>query len=119
MLTTTLKNGTTIVRITNIGCSIMSIHTPDRNGVQDNIVAGFTDPKRYLDNPWYFGCIAGRYANRIGAGRFTLDGREIQLTVNNGGNHLHGGFAGLHKKAWTIEHADESEVLYSYTSPDG
>lgn len=119
MLTTTLKNGTTTVRITNIGCSIMSIHTPDRNGVEDNIVAGFADPKRYLDNPWYFGCVAGRYVNRIGAGRFTLDGEEIQLTVNNGGNHLHGGFAGFNKKAWNIEHADESEVLFSYTSPDG
>ena len=119
MLTTTLKNGTTTVRITNIGCSIMSIHTPDRNGVLDNIVAGFADPKRYLDNPWYFGCIAGRYANRIGAGRFSIDGKDIQLTVNNGGNHLHGGFAGFHKKAWNIEHANDSEVLFTYTSPDG
>ncbi|MDO6431051.1 aldose epimerase family protein [Flavitalea sp. BT771] len=119
----TLKNGATTVRITNIGCSITSIHTPDRHGVQRNIVAGFDSPVDYLRNPWYFGCIIGRYVNRIGGGRFHLDGQAFQLSRNDDGNHLHGGFGGFHRKIWgmggAILNAQEVGVIFEYTSPDG
>lgn len=119
----TLKNGTTTVRITNIGCAITSIHTSDRNGAQGNIVAGFDTPMEYAHNPWYFGCIVGRVVNRIGGAIFNLDGHAVRLSMNDGDNHLHGGFEGFHKKVWdvkgVIHHATEVGVTFEYTSPDG
>jgi aldose 1-epimerase len=119
----TLKNGTTTVRITNIGCAITSIHTPDRNGVQENIVAGFDTPMEYIRNPWYFGCIVGRVVNRIGGALFYLDGKAVRLSMNNGSNHLHGGFKGFHRKIWdvkeVIHHAAEAGVVFECISPDG
>ena len=119
----TLKNGATTVRITNIGCVITSIHTADREGREANIVAGFDNPMEYTCNPWYFGCIVGRVVNRIGGGLFYLDGQAVRLPTNNGGNHLHGGFEGFHKKIWdvkgTIDQATEAGVVFEYISPDG
>ncbi|HEV2479488.1 MAG TPA: aldose epimerase family protein [Puia sp.] len=119
----TLSNGEITVGITNIGCSIMSIHAPDRNGAQKNIVAGFTDPLEYTRNPWYFGSVIGRYVNRIGGACFPLDGRIIRLTANEHGNQLHGGFEGFNKKVWRVrdsyQNHREAGVLFDYTSPDG
>ncbi|HVW61627.1 MAG TPA: aldose epimerase family protein [Puia sp.] len=119
----TLRNGAMTVRITNIGCSITSIHTSDRDGVQQNIVAGFDSPMEYIRNPWYFGCIVGRVVNRIGSAVFNLDGHAVRLSTNDGDNHLHGGFEGFHKKIWdvksVIHHATEAGVIFEYTSPDG
>jgi aldose 1-epimerase len=118
-----LKNGVTTVRITNIGGAITSIHTSDRNGVQQNIVAGFDDPMEYMRNPWYFGCVVGRVVNRIGGALFYLDGQPVRLSMNDGCNHLHGGFGGFHKKIWYlkdfIHNAREVGVIFEYTSPDG
>jgi aldose 1-epimerase len=119
----TLENGSTIVRVTNIGCAITSIETPDRVGVFRNIVAGFADPMDYLHNPWYFGCIVGRYANRIGGGAFNLDGRTVRLSTNEGDNHLHGGSGGFDKRIWSLKDMVESDqavsATFEYTSPDG
>jgi aldose 1-epimerase len=88
-----------------------------------NIVAGFTDQEQYWQNEYYLGCIVGRCANRISQGRLRLDGKEIQLSVNNDGNHLHGGFEGLHRKLWKlhsrINSATETGVILEYMSPDG
>lgn len=119
----TLANGPLTVDITNIGCSIMAIHAPDRHGVQQNIVAGYTDPLEYMRNPFYFGSVIGRYVNRIGSACFPLDGRIIHLSANENGNQLHGGFEGFNKKVWGIKdcYHNESvtEVVFDYTSPDG
>jgi aldose 1-epimerase len=119
----TLKNGATTVRITNIGCVVTSIHMVDREGMEANIVAGFDNPMEYTCNPWYFGCIVGRVVNRIGGGLFYLDGQAVHLPMNNGDNHLHGGFEGFHKKIWkvrdTIDHATEAGVIFECISPDG
>lgn len=119
----TLNNGTVTAHITNLGCAVMSVYTPDRHGVVKNIVAGFEQPAAYEHNPWYFGCVVGRYANRITAGRFTLDGRPVQLSVNNDNNHLHGGFEGFHKKVWALSSLIREEgytgVEFAYTSNDG
>ena len=118
-----LRNKEMTVGITNIGCAIMSIHTPDRTGLQKNIVAGFGKPEGYLRNPWYFGCVVGRVVNRIGGGRFDLEGRTVQLSMNDGNNHLHGGFGGLHTKIWdilkVIDDNGEVGVVFGYSSPDG
>ena len=119
----TLRNGDTVVRITNLGCIIMSIHTPDRQGLQKNIVAGFEKPGDYRQNPYYFGCVIGRTINRIGDGKFMLDGHVIQLSKNDDGNHLHGGFEGFGRKIWDIAEvihaAGTVGVAFSYTSQDG
>jgi len=115
----TLRNGTTTVRVTNIGCSITSIHTPDRKGTVKNIVAGFANPMDYVRNPWYFGSIVGRYVNRIGGALFYLDKQVIRLSANDGSNHLHGGFEGLSKKIWSLKETLDNGVVFEYTSPDG
>ncbi len=119
----TLQHENITVHITNLGCTLMSIYTPDRNGVLKNIVAGFEQPADYANNPWYFGCVVGRFANRIAGGRFMLDGQPIQLTVNNDNNHLHGGFNGFHTKVWALDslirEGEQAGVVLEYTSKDG
>jgi len=115
----TLRNGTTTVRLTNIGCSITSIHTPDRKGTIKNIVAGFASPMDYIRNPWYFGSIIGRYVNRIGGSLFYLDRQAVQLSTNDGSNHLHGGFEGFNRKIWSLKETLDNGVVFEYVSPDG
>lgn len=105
----TLNNGNITVELTNIGCAITALHVPDRNGVLANIVAGFNDLRQYKENPDYFGCVVGRFTNRITNGQFQLNGTQYQLTVNNGNNHLHGGWAGFNKKIWQVQELIETE----------
>lgn len=101
----------------------MSINMPDRWGEKKNIVAGFDDLQQYLQQHPYFGCVIGRYANRIAFGKFRLDGIEYSLPVNDPPNHLHGGFKGFDKKVWqvmnTIEESHRGGISLSYTSKDG
>lgn len=115
----TLENEQISVNITSLGATITSILTPDRNGVKKNVVAGFSDLQQYGNNEAYFGCVVGRYANRIGGGRFLSGGETVQLSLNDGINHLHGGFDGFHKKVWTIISVDDQEVILEYLSKDG
>ncbi len=118
-----LSNGKVRVGIINLGATITLLETPDRSGRMKNIVAGFADQGQYWQNEYYLGCVVGRYANRIGKGRFSLNGEDIQLSVNNEGNHLHGGFEGLYRKVWTlhsrINSADEVGIVLEYISADG
>src|ERR1700754_2441953 len=86
-----LQNKDITVELTNIGCAITAIRTPDKHGIQKNIVAGFKDLDCYKVNKDYFGAIIGRYANRIGEGKFTLNDKPYQLSINDAHNHLHGG----------------------------
>jgi aldose 1-epimerase len=123
----TLKNDNQVtVKITNHGGIITSIETPDQNGKLDNIVCGFEKLENYLSSEYlgsypYFGCICGRVCNRIGEGKFTLEGKNYSLAINNGPNHLHGGLVGFDRRLWTAEIIEESEkvgVKLSYLSPD-
>jgi aldose 1-epimerase len=111
------------VTITNYGGIIQSIWVPDRRGREANVALGFDNLDDYVTSSPYFGCITGRYANRIAEGRFTLDGEEYQLATNDGPNHLHGGNVGFDKRVWDatpIEGDDDSVGLeLTYTSPDG
>ena len=104
------------------GATLAELHVPDRDGNLVDVVLGFDNETGYAseDNA-YFGCTTGRYANRIAGGRFTLDGVEYQLAVNNGPNHLHGGpNEGLSKVQWQGEQLPEGNgVRFTYTSPDG
>lgn len=116
-----LQNKELSVHLTNIGASIIAIHAPDRQGVCKNIVAGFDDLAAYRVNKDYFGCTVGRYANRISKGRFSIQGEDFQLAINDAPNHLHGGFNGFHQKLWNIEEStqQDSSVTFNYISKDG
>lgn len=116
----TLKNENGIeAKITNYGGIIVSLRTPDKDGNLENIVLGFDSLDDYLGEHPYFGALIGRYGNRIEKGRFTLEGTEYQLSVNDGENHLHGGLQGFDKVLWEAEMAGDSELKLSYLSEDG
>ena len=92
----TLANGAGMsVEVMNYGGIIRAIEVPDRNGQQTDITLGFDTLEPYLGRHPFFGALVGRFANRIGKARFSLDGNEIQLAQNNGENHLHGGIRGV------------------------
>ena len=119
----TLKNEKGyVVKITNYGGIITEIHTPDRNGKMGNIVLGFDNLEQYLEGHPYFGALIGRFGNRIANARFSLDGEDYQLAVNNGNNALHGGIKGFDKVLWKVEVIsclERAALKLSYLSPDG
>lgn len=119
----TLSNarGMEVTAIT-YGGVITSLNVPDKAGQLGDVVLGYDTLQGYLDKSPFFGTIVGRYGNRIGKGRFTLDGKTYSLPINNGENHLHGGPQGFDKKVWDaepFERADAVGVVFSHTSPDG
>ena len=118
----TLENASgSSVSMTNLGAIIVSLEVPDRRGDIEDVVLGFDEPAPYLDSP-YFGAVVGRYANRIDAGEFSLNGKSYQLATNDGANHLHGGDVGLDKRVWEgqIVTTDQGEaVRFSTVLKDG
>jgi aldose 1-epimerase len=116
-----LTNGNGVeVRILSYGGIITSLRVPDKRGALASVVLGFDTLADYETRSPYFGGIIGRYGNRIGAGKFTLDGKVYQVPLNDGSNSLHGGAKGFDKRVWGVEvnEADLS-VRLSYLSPDG
>ena len=114
------KNGMK-VDITNYGGIVTSIMVPDRDGKYADVVLGFDNLDGYIAEHPYFGCIVGRYGNRIANGKFELDDETYTLAKNNGENHLHGGVLGFDKKHWQAEPFEEENevgVRLSYTSKD-
>jgi len=109
-------------KITNYGGILTSLKVPDRNGKFDDVVLGFNDLDTYLKGHPYFGALIGRYGNRIAKGRFTLNGVEYKLAVNNGENTLHGGIKGFDKVVWTGKEMKTKagpSVVLTYLSKDG
>jgi len=109
-------------RAMTYGATVVSIRTPDRLGQFEDVVLGFDTFDDYLTRARYFGSIVGRYGNRIAGGRLILDGTTIQLTINNGANHLHGGAKGFDRAVWRSEPFDRdtgSGVTFTYSSADG
>jgi aldose 1-epimerase len=107
-----------VVKVLDFGGVITEIHVPDRQGRFADVALGFDTVEPYLKDSPYFGALIGRYGNRIGKGRFTLEGKEYQLTTNNGNNHLHGGDPGFDKVLWTAS-IEEQGLVLRYRSPDG
>jgi aldose 1-epimerase len=108
------------VKVSDYGGTIVSILAPDRNGKFGDIALGFKTLAEYQEKSPYFGCITGRYANRIADGNFTLEGKKYSLAANNGKNHLHGGVKGFDKRLWAAEvDEDDIAVTFTRTSPDG
>lgn len=120
----TLENGNGIVaRLTNFGATLVELHVPDRRGEFADVVLGFEDVAGYeSDANQYFGCIAGRVANRIAGGRFELGGLVYELPLNDGSNHLHGGEVGFGRRVWEATPLETDEgpaVRFRYVSPAG
>jgi aldose 1-epimerase len=119
----TLTNaGGMVVTIITYGGIVHSIEVPDRNGNHGNVALGFDNLDDYVAKNPYFGCITGRYANRIARGTFTLDGQIYHLPLNNGENSLHGGTKGFDKVVWDAEEVtggDGVGLKLSHVSPDG
>ena len=111
------------VKITEYGGIITELWVPDRQGKPGDVVLGFDKLEEYTKGHPFFGAIAGRVANRIAKGKFTLDGKDYTLAVNNGPNHLHGGKVGFDKKVWKSRALPATEravaVEFTYTSADG
>ena len=107
------------VEIINYAGIIRAICVPDRAGKLTDVTLGFDSVKGYQTYSGNFGATIGRYANRIRKGHFTLNGESIQLAINNGPNHLHGGPKGFHKQLWDVAITDENSVTLKYFSPDG
>ena len=108
--------------ITNLGGIVVRLMTHDRAGNLADVVLGFDSLDGYLKDHPYFGAIIGRYGNRIGKGRFTLDGVEYKLAHNNGENHLHGGIRGFDKVVWRPQEAaaaNGASLQLTYLSKDG
>jgi len=108
------------VELINYGAAIVSLCVPDKNGTLDDVVLGFDDMDGYLGtrgrNP-YFGALVGRVANRIAKGKFTLDGVEYALAINNGVNHLHGGVNSFSRVVWDWHCSADGRVTFTYYSP--
>ncbi|EJF08654.1 aldose epimerase family protein [Pontibacter sp. BAB1700] len=119
LYTLTNDSGMT-VKITNYGAIVTSIQTPDRDGNLGEVALGFDKVDGYVPNDPHFGGIVGRYANRIAKGKFTLDGEEYTLAVNNTPNHLHGGITGFDRVVWQAEPLQKQNAIrLTYVSKDG
>ena len=104
------------VSITNYGGSLVSIMVPDRDGNMANVIQGHDCIQDCLSSPEPFlSTLVGRYGNRICRGKFTMNGKEYSLTINNGPNHLHGGPTGCHARVWDAEQINEQELVLRYT----
>lgn len=109
-------------RILTYGATLQSLIAPDREGKGADVLLGYDDLAGYVDHPNYFGVTVGRYANRIGGGTFTIDGKSYQLPRNDKVNSLHGGGKGFDKQLWkvvSVKSGPTASVLLSHSSPDG
>lgn len=121
----TLKSDKGLVaKVMTRGATLVQLHVPDRAGKTADVLLGFDDVSGYeSDDNQYFGCTTGRVCNRIAKGKFTLDGKEYTLAINNEPNHLHGGVkTSLDKLVWKAApyaNKDGQGVKFTVTSPDG
>ena len=109
-----------MARFISYGATLTELYTPDRRGGLGDIVLGFDRLEDYRRSDAYMGATCGRYGNRIKDGRFTLDGRPYQLSLNEKHNHIHGGVKGYDKQIWngTIE-GDGKSLVFTHRAPDG
>lgn len=106
------------VTLSSLGASVVSIKVPDKNGVMTDVVLGYDSLEGYEKGTEYFGATIGRCSGRINNGSFTMKRKMYNLPINNGNNHLHGGFDSFSRKMWDIN-MDLGDVVFSLVSPDG
>ena len=105
--------------ISDFGGTLISLYAPDHTGKLRDVVLGWQEPETYLENPGYLGALVGRIPNRIGGGRFTLDGKIYQMFLNDNGHcTLHGGFGYSHR-LWQVKKHTPQTLELALTSPDG
>ena len=117
----TISNGNLTMQVTNFGARVISLWTPDREGKMADIVLGYQNIDRYINNTGerFLGSVVGRVANRIGGGEFTLEGKKYKTPLNNNGQTLHGGDKGLDMVVWDVVEVTESSIAFAYIAPDG
>lgn len=121
LYTLTNKNGL-VLKVTNYGCIVTELHTPDKAGKMADIVLGYDKLDDYLKATPYFGSVIGRVANRIKNAQFSLEGKTVKLNANNEKNALHGGKVGWDKVIWTAEPTETDagpSIKFTYVSKDG
>ena len=116
----TLKNGFLTMQVTNYGGRVVSLWMPDFKGSYDDIVLGYDNIDRYINNKGerYLGAVVGRCANRIGGGSFTLDGKKYELYKNAGENTLHGGEFGVDRIVWDVKSVTDDAIVLHTILPD-
>ena len=113
------KSGMTVT-VADWGATLLSAEVPLADGSLRRPLLGCAKLEDYARQAAFLGASVGRYANRIGHSRFPLDGQVVNVTPSNDAGHqLHGGPEGFDKRRWRIVRADEQEVLFALTSPDG
>ena len=117
----TLRNGNLTMQVTNFGARVVSLWTPDRTGKFEDVVLGYENLDRYVNNQGerFLGSALGRYANRIAEGRFELDGKEYTLPQNDNGQTLHGGTKGFDMVVWDVARSNDTMIVFRYRSADG
>ncbi len=116
--TLTNNNGMSAT-IINYGATVVKLKVPDKDGKIEDVILGYDSLSSYVKGASFFGGIVGRFGNRIAKGKFTLDGKEYQLTINNGENSLHGGTIGFNKRVWEVKELNGPSLQLTYVSPDG
>jgi aldose 1-epimerase len=120
LYTLTNKKGD-VLKLSNYGAVIVEIIVPDRNGKKENVTLGYDNFDGYVNGDPYFGKVVGQYANRIARGKFSLDGVDYTLAINNPPNALHGGPTGWHSRVWDaqiLKNADFPAIRFTYNKPD-
>jgi aldose 1-epimerase len=120
----TLKNAKGMeAKIITYGAAVVSLTAPDRIGKFADVILGYDNIEGYVADKAYLGAIVGRYGNRIGKGKFTLEGKEYHVSINDGENTLHGGIQGFNKKIWSVTGYEStnkgSSLTLKYISADG
>jgi aldose 1-epimerase len=117
----TIKNSSGMqAAFTNYGGRLVSLLIPDKNNKLTDVVLGFDSVSGYVKSTEpYFGATIGRFGNRIAKGKFKLEGKDYQITINNGQNTLHGGKKGFQSIIWDAQLKGDSAIVFTHTSPDG
>ena len=117
----TLHNGDLTMQVTNFGGRVVSLWAPDREGKKADIVLGYETLDRYVNNTGerFLGAPVGRVANRIGYGKFTLEGKEYNTPLNNNGHTLHGGLKGIDMLVWDVMEVKPESITLHLVVPDG
>ena len=117
----TLKNADLTMQVTNFGARVVSLWVPDKNGEYEDVVLGYDNIEKYINNPGerFLGAVVGPFANRIAEGTYTIDGEAYHFPQNNNGQTLHGGLKGLDMVVWDVFAADDTTLVLTYTHADG
>ncbi|MBR1572195.1 MAG: galactose mutarotase [Lachnospiraceae bacterium] len=106
------------VKLMDFGATVLEIHVPDKNGNDVDVTLGYEKLEDYFTNDPYFGCCVVPSANRIGGAKFTLNGKEYSLDVNDGENNLHSGFDSICHKMWKVTEEQDNTITFSYNKKD-